>query len=239
VTFSNLTDLWHRVTGTQPDPPRTLILAMAAAALLIVAFRHVWHIARNAVTIAHEGGHAAVALLCGRRLAGVRLHHDTSGVTVSYGKPRGLGMILTVAAGYVTPSLLGLGGAWLLAARHITALLWASIALLALLLLLIRNFYGVLTVVLAGAAVFLASWSTNLKVQSGFAYLMIWFLLVAGVKPVLELRRTRKRGGAGAGQSDADQLHRLTGIPAGGWIFFFFLVNLACLAAGARWLLHY
>src|SRR5690348_7286751 len=110
VTFSNLTDLWHRVTGTQPDPPRTLILAMGAAALLIVMFRYVWHIARNAVTIAHEGGHALVALLCGRRLAGVRLHSDTSGVTVSYGKPRGLGMILTVAAGYVTPSLLGLGG---------------------------------------------------------------------------------------------------------------------------------
>jgi len=237
VTFSNLSDLWHRVTGVQPDPPRTLILAMAAAALLIVVFRYVWHIARNAVTIAHEGGHALVALLCGRRLAGVRLHSDTSGVTVSYGKPRGLGMILTVAAGYMTPSLLGLGGAWLLAARHITALLWAAIALLALLLLLIRNFYGVLTVVLAGAAVFLASWSTNVKVQSGFAYLMIWFLLVAGVKPVLELRRTRKR--VGGGQSDADQLHRLTGIPAGGWIFFFLLVNLACLAAGARWLLHY
>ena len=98
----------------------------------------------------------------------MRLHSDTSGVTVSYGKPRGLGMILTVAAGYLTPSLLGLGGAWLLAARHITALLWASIALLALLLLLIRNFYGVLTVVLAGAAVFLASWSTNVKVAVRF-----------------------------------------------------------------------
>ena len=33
-------------------------------------------------------------------------------------------MILTAAAGYTAPSLLGLGGAWLLAAHHITLLLW-------------------------------------------------------------------------------------------------------------------
>ena len=234
--FSNLDDVWHRVTGTQPDPPQKLILAVGAAALVAVLWRPVWHIARNAVTIAHEGGHAAMALLCGRRLSGVRLHHDTSGVTVSYGKPRGLGMILTVAAGYTTPSLLGLGGAWLLAAGHITALLWVSVLLLALLLLSIRNFYGMLTVILTGAAVIAASWTTNTDVQAGFAYLMVWFLLLAGVKPVLELSRTRAR--TGARDSDADQLHRLTGMPAAGWLFVFGLVAVGCAVAGGRWLLH-
>lgn len=236
VDISSLDDVWHRVTGAQPDPPRNLVLAVGAAALVAVLWRPVWRIARNTVTIAHEGGHAAVALLCGRRLSGIRLHRDTSGVTVSYGKPRGPGMVFTVLAGYVTPSLIGLGGAWLLAAKHITLLLWASILLLALMLVSIRNFYGMVTVILTGGAVFAASWTKNTDVQAGFAYLMVWFLLLAGVKPVLELGRTRAR--TGARDSDADQLHRLTGFPAGGWLLFFALVALGCALAGGRWLLH-
>jgi hypothetical protein len=73
-------------------------------------------------------------------------------------------------------------------------------------------------------------------VQAGFAYLMVWFLLLAGVKPVLELGRTRAR--TGARNSDADQLHRLTGFPAGGWLVVFALVALGCAVAGGRWLLH-
>jgi len=146
-------------------------------------------------------------------------------------------MILTVAAGYITPSLLGLGGAWLLVAGHITALLWASILLLAMLLLLIRNFYGMLTVVVTGAAVFAVSWVADVRVQAGFAYLAVWFLLIAGVKPVFELQLTRRR--TRSRDSDADQLHRLTGIPAGLWVTVFGLVALVCLGAGARWLLRY
>jgi hypothetical protein len=145
-------------------------------------------------------------------------------------------MVLTVAAGYVTPSLLGLGGAYLLAAGHITALLWASILLLVLLLLLIRNFFGVLTVVVTGAVVFAVSWAANVQVQAGFAYLAVWFLLLAGVKPVFELQTTRAR--TRSRDSDADQLHRLTKVPAGLWVFVFGLVAVACLAAGARWVLH-
>ena len=39
----------------------------------------------DAVTIAHEGGHAVAALLTGRRLRGIRLHSDTSGLTLSAG----------------------------------------------------------------------------------------------------------------------------------------------------------
>lgn len=101
-----------------------LVGATAAVALAAVLPHVLWRLSRNAITIAHEGGHGLVALLSGRRLQGIRLHSDTSGLTVSRGKPCGLGMILTAAAGYTAPSLLGLGGALLLAAGHITALLW-------------------------------------------------------------------------------------------------------------------
>ncbi|MFI6443140.1 M50 family metallopeptidase [Kitasatospora sp. NPDC050543] len=228
-------EVWDRVLGTQPDPPTWIALGAAAVALLVVLPHPVWRLSRNVVTIAHEGGHGLVALLTGRRLSGIRLHSDTSGLTVSSGRPTGPGMILTAAAGYTAPSLLGLGGAALLAAGHITALLWISIALLAAMLIMIRNAFGLLSVVVTGAAFFLISWYGGSELQAAFAYLGVWFLLLGGVRPVAELQRKRRHGGAR--DSDADQLARLTGIGALVWVTVFLLVAIVSLLLGASWLL--
>jgi hypothetical protein len=40
-----------------------------------------------------------------------------------------------------------------------------------------------------------------------------------------------------AGDSDADQLSRLTHVPAGLWLFLFHAVSLCSLMGGGRWLL--
>ncbi|MFE1175533.1 M50 family metallopeptidase [Streptomyces sp. NPDC058773] len=231
----HLTDIWSRVFGTQPDPSLWLVIVTAALALGAVVPRTAWRLSRNAVTIAHEGGHGLIALLTGRRLDGIRLHSDTSGLTVSRGKPTGLGMVLTAAAGYIAPSLLGLAGAALLAAGHITALLWGATLLLLAMLVMIRNAYGVLTVVLTGAAFVLVSWLTTADVQAAFAYLVVWFLLLGGVRPPFELQGKRRRGGAV--DSDPDQLARLTHVPAAVWLGLFHVVTLCCLTGGGRWLL--
>ncbi|MER5446067.1 M50 family metallopeptidase [Streptomyces sp. NPDC002766] len=235
-TASSLASLWDRVFGTQPDPDLWVVLATLVAALAVTIPHGVWRIARNAITIAHEGGHGLVALLTGRQLTGIRLHSDTSGLTLSRGKPHGIGMILTAAAGYTAPSLLGLGGAALLAAGHITLLLWAATALLIAMLIMIRNAYGALTVVLTGGMFLLVSWLAGPQVQAAFAYAVVWFLLVGGVRPAFELQAKRMRGGAG--DSDADQLSRLTHVPAGLWLFLFHAVSLCSLIGGGRWLLE-
>ncbi len=232
---TSLAEVIEEVFNTQPEPPSWLVIAAGAVALLVVLTRDPWRFARNVVTIAHEGGHAVVALLCGRQLSGIRLHSDTSGVTVSRGKPDGIGMILTVFAGYVTPSLVGLTGILLLLDDRITALLWISILLLVAMLLLIRNVYGVISVVGTGALLFLVSWFTPAEVQGAFAYLLTWFMLLAGVRPVVELQAQRRRQPAG-GQSDADQLARLTNVPGTVWVMTFILVNTSVLVLGG-WLL--
>lgn len=232
---TSATELWDRVFGTQPDPSPWLVTVTGLIALGVVVSRLSWRIARNAITIAHEGGHGIVALLSGRRLDGIRLHSDTSGLTVSRGKPTGLGMILTAAAGYTAPSLLGLGGAWLLAAGHITALLWGATALLVAMLVMIRNAYGALSVVVTGATFLLVSWLTEPEVQAAFAYGVVWFLLIGGVRPPFELQRKRRYGHAG--DSDPDQLARLTHVPAALWMFLFHAVSLCSLIGGGRWLL--
>ncbi|MEU5208331.1 M50 family metallopeptidase [Streptomyces sp. NPDC020742] len=231
----HLTDIWGRVFGTQPHPSLWLVIVTGVLALGAVVPRTAWRLSRNAVTIAHEGGHGLIALLTGRRLDGIRLHSDTSGLTVSRGKPTGLGMVLTAAAGYIAPSLLGLGGAALLAAGHITALLWGATALLLAMLVMIRNAYGVLTVVLTGGAFVLISWLTTAQVQAAFAYAAVWFLLLGGVRPPFELQGKRHRGGAA--DSDPDQLARLTNVPAPVWLGLFHVVTLCSLTGGGRWLL--
>ncbi|MDH6220015.1 M50 family metallopeptidase [Streptomyces pseudovenezuelae] len=236
LAITSLPDLWDRVFGTQPDPDLWVVIATLVAALAVIVPHGLWRLSRNAITIAHEGGHGLVALLTGRQLNGIRLHSDTSGLTVSRGKPHGIGMILTAAAGYTAPPLLGLGGAALLAAGHITLLLWLATVLLVAMLVMIRNAYGALTVVVTGGTFLLVSWLAGPQVQAAFAYAGVWFLLVGGVRPAFELQAKRMRGGAG--DSDADQLSRLTHVPAGLWFFLFHAVSLCALIGGGRWLLE-
>jgi len=245
-----LQHLWDRVTGTQPAPPDWVVAVSGAVALVVVVNGWFWHLTRNAITIAHEGGHALVSLLAGRRLQGIRLHSDTSGETRSRGRPDGPGLVLTTMAGYLTPPLLGAGAAALLAAHHVVLLLWLVLVLLAATLLAIRNAYGALAVLVTAAAVVAVTWLATARVQAGFGYAAAWFLLLGGVRPVVELQRSRGRArryhrAAGPGrvmwqgrapQSDADQLAGLTGVPGGVWVALFLLVAFAALALGA-WLL--
>ena len=231
----SISAVWDQVTGVQADPGHQIVWAAAAVALVAAGPAFVWHWTRNVITIAHEGGHGLAAVLTRRRLHGIRLHSDTSGLTVSSGKPHGPGMVLTAAAGYTAPSLLGVGGAWLLSGGHITALLWAVVALLLAVLVNIRNAFGALTVVLTGGLCFAVSWFGSAALQGAFAYLSVWFLLIAGVRPIVELQHKRRRGGAP--DSDADQLGRLTGVPGVLWVVLFLVVAIAALTTGGRWLL--
>jgi len=230
-----LARLWDHVTATAPLLATWLVLVTAVSALVIVLSQRAWHVSRNVVTLVHEGGHAAVSLVTGRRLDGIRLHSDTSGVTSSRGKSHGPGLILTTAAGYVAPSLLGLGAAWLLASRHATFLLWLVLLLLAASFVAMRNAYGVLAVLATAAVVLGVSHFGSAEAQELFGYLFAWFLLFGGIRPLFELQSRRRRGGALA--SDADQLALLTGVPGGAWVFLFAVVALLALVAGGYWLL--
>ena len=229
-----LSSIWDDVTGTQPPPSQREVLLTALVAGLVIVLPWTWRVGRHVVTIAHEGAHGVAALLSGRRLSGIRLHSDTSGVTVSRGRSSGPGMVVTAFAGYVGPALLGLGAAYLLHRRHALAVLWLAVLLLALLLVQIRNFYGLYAVGAAGAAVFAVSWWGSEAVQSLAAYTGTWFLLIAAPRPVLELQSLRRAGGART--SDADQLARLTRVPGLVWVGVFLLVTGGCLFVGGRWL---
>ena len=214
----------------QPAPSPAVITVIALVALTVVVLPAAWPITRQVVTISHEGGHALGALITGRRLVGVRLHSDTSGVTLSRGRPAGPGMMAMLAAGYLAPAVAGVGAALLLTAGHALGLLWLLVVWLLLMLLQIRNLYGFVVIVGCGAGLVLISWYLPATVLSALAYLVTWVLLISAPKPVLELARQRSRGHAA--RSDVDQLARITPLPGLLWLVLFLLANLAGLVLG-------
>jgi hypothetical protein len=227
---------WHHAFMVQPLPPRWLVLGSGVLALLVVGSSRVWPVARTVVTIVHEGGHALVALATGRHLGGVRIYRSTAGETLSRGSAEGFGVALTAVAGYVAPPLLGLAAAALLAIGHLTGMLLLSLVLLAGLAVAIRNAYGMLAVLIALVTVAAVCLYGSAVVQAGFGYVMTWFLLLGGIRPVVELAGQRRRGGSR--RSDADQLARLTPVPGGAWVMIFGVVAVVALAVSARWLVR-
>lgn len=234
-----LSEAWSRATTPQPLPPGGVVLAAAAVALLLVAVPGLWRVARHALTVLHEGAHALVALLTGRRLAGIRLHTDTSGLTVSVGRPRGPGMVATAAAGYPGPAMVGLAAAWVLSHGYAVGVLWALLVAVALLVVQVRNAYGLWVLLVGGAALIALTWWAPASWQVVVAYGLTAFLLLGAPRAVLELQthRRRDRRAGRPRTSDADLVARLTGVPAIVVVGTFFAVNLAALGLGMTWLL--
>jgi hypothetical protein len=238
MTAATVGHLWHhlvvRLLPPGHPPSRALVLGIALLALIAVTSRRIWPLSRTVVTIAHEGGHALMALLTGRRLDSVRVLRTTAGVTMSAGSPAGPGIVLTAASGYIAPPLLGLGAAALLATGHLASMLMLSLAGLAGLAIAMRNIYGMLAVIITGAIIVLILMRGSVLAETAFGYGLTWFLLLGGVRPVLELQAVRRRGRGAS--TDADQLARLTGVPGWLWVVLFALVALTALAVSVLWL---
>jgi len=224
-----LGEIWGRASATQPVPDARFVLATGVLALVLVLAPATWPRVRLGVTVVHEAGHAVVAVLVGRRLRSIRLHSDTSGLTVSRGKPRGPGMVVMLAAGYLAPAALGLLAALLLADGRSVGLLWLLVVLSAALILWVRNGYGFLVLLVGGAGVMVVTWYGDGQVQSVAAYLITWLLLLAAPRPLVELLRAGRRRGR---TSDPDQLAGLTRVPAVVWIVLLLAANLAGLVVG-------
>lgn len=222
-------EIWRRSVEVQPTPDWQIIAALGVVAL-VVAASPLWPMVRMLATITHEGGHALIALLTGRRLTGIKLNRDTSGVTLSRGRPGGAGMVATLLAGYPAPALTGLAAALLLGSGRAVGMLWLAVLLLGVLLLLMRNLYGIVVVVGLGAAVAALTWTLPEVWLSWIAYGVCWVLLWSAPRPIIELARHPERG------SDVDQLARLTRVPRILWLSLFGVVTVAAVGLGV-WLL--
>ncbi|MDE0572696.1 M50 family metallopeptidase [Demequina sp. B12] len=225
--------VWGDVTTQVAATPASALWPLAAVVVCVLV-PQLWHVVRHVVTVVHEVGHAFIATLLGRKVRGIRLHADTSGLTTHAGSARRLPLALTAFAGYPAPALVGIGAAAVIHAGYVFGLLWAAVMVLIVVLVQMRNVYGFLVVATLLAGLGWLAWAGPDAWRVAVAYGLAWLLLLGAVRAVVELSRTRRRGG-GRG-SDADTLASLTRIPGAVWVAVFWLVAVGCALWGT-WLM--
>lgn len=219
-----LTDRW----AVSEPPPYWMILTALALIFVVVLVRPVWMTARHAVTIVHEMGHVVMAWMWGRRIQGIRLHSDTSGLAITAGHPRGLGVLMTYISGYTAPSVLGMGMVWASFAGFSGVALTLVVLMFLLAFLLVRNLFGFLVVILALASSTYTLWTGNAQAITAFTFILGMSMAIAGVRAVMDLHQVHSHG---EGQdSDASMAAQHSLFPAAFWIWAFGVVNGICAA---------
>jgi Peptidase M50B-like len=215
------------VSLTQPSLSAAAAVLIGLAALVVISLDLGWRIVRHGGVMAHEGAHAVVGWLLFRKVSGIKMNPNGTGVTTMTGGGC-LGTVFIGFAGYVGPSLFGLGAARLIEFGHVLAVLWATLFLLGVLLVAVRLSFGIITVLLVGAAVYGIARYTPVSVQLVAGYAIAWLLLLTGVRQILEF---------GVLASDAVKLARATGIPRLLWFLLWLAATLAAVAVGGSMLL--
>ena len=204
-------------------------LSGAAAAMIgLVALAPIagWQFIRHGTVMAHEGAHAVFGSLAGRKISGITLNADATGGTfVAQGGC--LGNIIIGFAGYVGPSLFGLGAAWAIHLGYSESVLWVTLFLLVILAFMLRRSYGMITVVFTGALVYVVGHFTPRGVQIVAAYFLTWLLLLSGVRGILY---------RGADSGDGANLSQITMIPRLIWWLLWLAATLGAVALGGKML---
>jgi Peptidase M50B-like len=222
-------ELVQQQPGTGPVPLPQLVAAPTGL-LVFIAFliEGIWRLARHISVIAHEGAHVVAGWSVGHRVTSVKLNRDATGETITLGQDR-FRPIIVGFAGYLGPSLFGLAAACFIALDQITIALGLALVCLAIMLILIRNFFGVISVVLNGVLVFLVLRYGTPAVQAVAACALSWFLLFSGVRWVLM---------HGTGAQDAINLTKATRIPRFVWVIFWLAITVAALWVGGHLLIR-
>ena len=210
------------LTQTPLSGNETVLIGVCVG--VVVVLSATWELVAHFMTMAHEGMHGLAGSLTGGRVTGIWLKDNAEGLTkVSSGG------FLFYFAGYLGPSAFGLGAARLIQFGHIIAVLWLCMLMLGLLLLRIKWSFGIVTVPLAGFLIFLVLKHTSQTDQILASYVITWFLLLSGVRIVVQ---------HGANAGDASILRDRTNLPRLIWSALWLAGTLAAVVIGARWMLH-
>jgi hypothetical protein len=211
---------------TAVDATLTTPVVAAAAVGALVLLVAVWPAVGAFLTVAHEAGHVAAAVLTGRQVLFFEVINENAGRTRSEDKGWGPARIFISFVGYVTPPLLGLGGAALFDAGRILPLLWTAVVLLVLTLFKAEREWTTFVVLLLAAATGYVALYGDPVLQAGFAAGLVWLLLFGGAYDAAGSSKTKG--------TDADQLFRDTLIPRTLWKLGFIVVAIVCLWKGAQ-----
>lgn len=216
------------------------IVIAAAVAAVLVCMPVLWRVSRQAVTIVHEMGHAITARAVGRRVEGMKLHSDTSGVLFSRGRPRGPGVLLTMLAGYPAPSIF----AALMAVAAGFGYAGAALTVYQLVLLagvwLAVNLMGLFSVIASLLVTGVIWWFGDDELITFTVVLLAVFYAAGGIRTTIDVIMVHARSEQPEQLStDAAQASSSMTLspPAGFWLGVFVLCAMIGAATVAEWLI--
>jgi len=210
-------------------------MAWTTGVVAFVAAGPLWRFTTHAITVAHEGGHALFGVLFGRGITYIKVERGGNGGT-GFSGGGWFAVLFSFLAGYLGPSIFGLAGAWMLVHDFAPrAVLLMSLALVAILLLMVRNLFGFIAVPMTGAILWALAMRADAAQQLVAAHIWVWFLLMGGVRQIPELYQQWTDGG----EPDTGVLAGQTGLSTAFFVALFWAGSLAALIYGGVLLLRH
>jgi hypothetical protein len=177
-----------------------LAYGIGLLALVLVAFAG--DVTSAIVTVAHEGGHMLAGLLSGRGISGFTLDDgpEPIGGGTYYAVGDSPNAFMTFA-GYATPPLAGLGGAYVISDGNAWGVLVIGVVLLLAILLIPE--INLLALVVTGLLLIGFLWALiagGPGIQAAVAVGLVWLLLIGGLRIVLIRNINSSDGAALAGR---------------------------------------
>jgi hypothetical protein len=211
-------------------------LAWTAALLAWVLAVPLFFVTKFATVVAHEGGHAIVATLLFRKVRRIGFDSSGGGGTDVAPPVPWLFNIAIGAAGYLGPSMFGLLAVEVLVRGAPEVVLWMSVVFLLVMLFVVRGGVGLVLVPALTAAIVLIAVKTHPPLQTLFAHMWVWFLLIAPVERMLLLVRRRDYR---LPDNDTAKLGKWTPLPAEIWSLALLAGTIAALVYGGSLLLRH
>jgi hypothetical protein len=206
-----------------PAGESTLIGLVVAIVVLVPLL---WAPFEHFSTMTHEGAHALLAVLLGLTVTEIVLNRHSEGKTGIVGE--GLRVILVVLIGYLGPSLFGLGAARIISLGDPVTVLWLLVLLLVLVLFLLARSFGMFSVPIALALLYVILRYTHTGTEIIAAYAVTWLLLVSGVRTAI---------GHGIHAADAAILRDRTHLPRRLWSLLWLAGTVGALLVGGKLLI--
>ena len=220
-----LSDALSRIGEIQIPLSAPVALIIGMLVFIAVLGSALWKITTHAETVVHEAAHAMVGFAAGRRIRRVEINPNGGGSTVMVPQT-GFGYGVAAFAGYIGPSAAGLLAAWLISMGHIVAVLWLAGLLLAVMVLMVRNFFGGIVILACSALLYLVLRYTTVGVETALAYGVTWFLLLSAPKIALSAAKSPKN------VADAKILAGMTPLWPSAWCFLWVAGTIAALVVG-------
>jgi Peptidase M50B-like len=211
-----------------PAPQAVLIGLLVA---IVVTLPELWNIATHANTVAHEGAHVLVGMAVGRMIRSMRINSNGGGGTLMV-PDSGFGFGVAAFAGYIGAGAFGLIAAWLISIGRIVVVLFLCLLLCVVMLVVVRNFFGVRVILTCGVPLYLILRYATAGVETVVAYGVTWFLLISGTKDAFVIIRTPKD------VQDAEVLRSMTFLFRRAWCFLWLIGSIVALLVGGEILIR-